>query len=77
LNGRDGLAEKFINGRTEGKNGIRATTMVNVMAGNVDAEVTVHGGKNVLGPNRSLFRFRSLGIGLAHYPATYDPATGN
>ena len=51
--------------------------MVNVMAGNVDAEVTVHGGKDVLGANWSLFRFRSLGIGLANHPTTYDPTTGN
>ena len=53
------------------------TTMVNVMAGNVDTEVTVHGGKDVLGANRSLLWFRTLGIGFAHHPATYDPTTGN
>ena len=38
---------------------MRTTTVVGIMTGNADTEVSVHGGKNVPRANRTLLGFRA------------------
>ena len=56
---------------------MRASAVVEVLLGHVDAKVAIHGGENVLRMHGSFLGLGSLGIGSSHDATALNTTTGD
>ena len=69
------LGKEFVDRIAERQDGMRTPPVVEVLLGDVDAEVAIHGGKHVLRTHGAFLGFGTLGIGSSHDTTALDTAS--
>ena len=71
------LGKEFVDGFSERQDRMRSSAVVEVLLGDVDAQMAVHGGENVLRAHRAFLGLGPLGIGSSHDSTPLDAATSH